>query len=738
MNAHLASQCPIRPAGAFAVLAGMVFFFAAGSAMADELSGYMDFLYSRSEGRSGDVGGTSQDFGSEAFRQQYRLTLTKRIFPSLTFLGGGTVEKSRSTTDLGGTDSTLVSTAYRPFFDLTLRSPFVTAGAGYTRQQTTAGATDGPLTTLIQDRYYATAGWQQERLPSLALRWDQRDFYDRGRTSSDQTSESLTFTTRYEPLDNLLLRYERGVYDTRDNILGAETRTQTSSGRVDYSDSWIENRLALFTSYAVSRRKIELVSSETGFLDLQVFAFNGLYAADDTPLTGALDPVVGLIDGDTVAGTGITIGLPVTVPGARNLGLDLGSATTTGILAVWVNWNNDILPTVIANSFTWDVYSSGDNLNWTLVAANVAAVFDPFRSRFELSIPAVTARYVKVVVDPLTLAEAQASPEFAAAADQQIHVTELQAFQRTTPEGPVVSTTKTTNASFRALLLERPQLAYDMNYTGFRSEGPTTTRQTTLSNGLSASHRFHRVVAGTARVARMDSSDPHGDMVSYITHAGLSLTPLPVLSHTIAYSGRYSYEPELETVQHAVYLTNTAAVFRGVDLSASGGASHGRDSTGLKTDSTSYQVGTTIIPRSNLSFNQSYGATSNELYGSVQEPRTDTTRRGDLSVAYTPLETLYLTASWGWVTQSGLRHDRVQSYGANWSPFRGGALQLSVLYSEDHRSTDDSLSKLLTSGARWNISHALFLTATMSRAHTTSALLESRSATFATELRLLF
>ena len=738
MNTSHTIPRPARLAGSRAVLVGVIFFFAAGSAMADDLSGYMDFLYSRAEGRSSDGTGSALEFSSEGLRQQYSLTLQKRLFPSLSLLAGGIVEKSRSTTESDGPDRTSVSTAYRPFFDLTLRNPFVTAGAGYSRQQTTAGSSEGPMTTLIQDRYYTMAGWRQEQLPSLSLRWEQSDVYDRGRVHNDQTSESLSFVTRYEPLTSLLLRYERGVYDTRDHLMGTEVRSEMSSGRVDYGDSWRENRLALYTSYAAARRTTEILSSGTGSLDLQIFAFRGLFAVDDTPMTGALDPAFGLIDGDTVTGTGVTIGLPVTVPGQRNLGLDLGSATTVSILAVWVAWNNTSLPTVIANSFSWDLYQSDDNLNWILVAANVAAIFDPLRNRFELSIPPVTARYVKLVVDPLTLAQAQASPEFAAAADQQIHVTELQAFRRTTPDGPVVSTTRTANVSFRASLLERPLLTYDLTYSGFRSESVTTTRQTSVSNGLSASHRFNPVVAGNARAARLDSSDPQGDTISYVTIAGLSITPLQVLSHTLAYSGRYSYQSDLDTVQHSIYLTNTAAVYRGLDVSASGGASHGRDSTGLKTDSTTYQLGATISPRPDLSLSPSFSATSNELSGNVQEPRVDTTRRGDLSVTYIPVETLYLTGSWGWVTQSGLRHERVQAYNVSWSPFRGGALQLSVLYAEDHRSTDDTVSKLLTSGARWNISRLLYLTVSAAHSRTTSALQESRAATYSTDLRFLF
>lgn len=698
----------------------------------------MDFLYSSMEGRSSSVTDPGQEYTSDTLRQQYNLTLLKRIYPSLTLFAGGIVEKSRSSYEAADTDRTTATTAYRPFVDLTLRSPFVTAGAGYSRQQTTTGATDGPMRTLVQDRYSAVVGWQREQLPSVSVRWEKTQVGDRAREEENQAHEMAGLVAKYEPLPSLQLRYEQTRDDTQNKIDATEVQSRTTTGRADFSESWLDSRIGLFLSYAASRRRTEIVESATGLLDLQLYPFRGLFAVDDTPATGALDAAFTLIDGDTATATGITIGLPVTVPGARNAGLDMGSATTMNLLALWVSWNNTSLPSVIAGSFTWDLYTGDDNLTWTLQASNVAATFDTFRNRFELVIPEVTARYVKLVVNPLTPAQALASPEFAAAADQQIHVTELQVFRRTTPDGPVITRTRSANGSFRAVLLQTPLLTYDLNYGGFISETDTTTRQTTVSNGLSLSYRFSPKVAWDARAARQDSSDPQGTTITYLVTAGTTVTPLPVLTHVLSYSGRASDQPETDSVQHSVFLSNTASLYHGLDVSASGGVSHGRDSTGLRTDSRTFLAGAMIAPRKDLTISPSYSVTVNELSGAGHEPTVEATRRADLSASSTPTETLYLTASWGWITQAGVRHERVKAYNASWSPFRGGALQLSVHYAEDRRSTEDSINRLLTSGARWNISRSLNLTATVSRSRNTSTLQQSRTTTASTELRYLF
>jgi len=355
-------------------------------------------------------------------------------------------------------------------------------------------------------------------------------------------------------------------------------------------------------------------------------------------------------------------------------------------------------------------------------------------------VPGLTARYIKVVVSPLTPAEATASPFFAAAADQQIYVTELQAFAIVATGGAgssVVSSTQIVDGSAKVRLTDAPLLFYDFTYYSSISEGFAAARRSTITNGLSASHRFSEVFSGSSRLLREDDSGPEGDLVSYRLNVTVNAVPLRTLSHTLTYNLVDIRGPQEEIWRNSVYLSNIATLYRGVDANLSGGLSTQSSSTGVKQNSTTIMFGATVAPRTNLSINPSYSATSSEQSGGALPDSTNATRTKDLSVVYTPLPAVYLTASWGSVTQSG-RQDRLKNYGISWSPFPGGALQISVSYTENWRSTDDNRTTFLTETARWNITNRAFLVFSHYDSTSTSTIVTSDATGYTTELRYAF
>ena len=103
----------------------------------------------------------------------------------------------------------------------------------------------------------------------------------------------------------------------------------------------------------------------------------------------------------------------------RNIGLDFSLAQDVNTLRVWVDRE---LPATISGSFSWDVYTSSDNLNWSLYTTLSPAPFGQFDNRFEITFSSVNTRYIKVVVKPLSAAVQGASGY------PDIFVTEIQAF----------------------------------------------------------------------------------------------------------------------------------------------------------------------------------------------------------------------------------------------------------------------------------------------------------------------
>jgi hypothetical protein len=85
------------------------------------------------------------------------------------------------------------------------------------------------------------------------------------------------------------------------------------------------------------------------------------------------------------------------------------------------------------------------------------------------------------------------------------------------------------------------------------------------------------------------------------------------------------------------------------------------------------------------------------------------TRRGDISVSYSPFNTLHLFALVQILAQNDQKLQINQNYALNWSPFPEGALQFRIAYNEIRNSIDNSISRNFTSGVRWYITTRSYL-----------------------------
>ena len=714
----------------------LFFFWIAGSAAANEVTGYVDLIstYNETDIRSG---GRSRHSETDGFLQQYGLTLNKALYPKLFLLANGVFEKNRFDTTTDGTESVVTAVRYRPFVDLTLRDPLFTAGANYGVQEVKR-ETSGSSSRTTSETTSAVLSWRPSDLPMLQARWLRNEVYDQGRTNIDDENEIFAFTTLYEPADRLTLRYQYTEDDSLDKIHDVEQKTRAHDGKASYDRSLFNTRLALYTDYEMIRRETEVFTPGSPEATVQLFASSGLSLVNDNTASLPLETNPALTNNDTSLPAGIAIGLPTTTPGARNIGLDLGLDQEVSSLAVWVGWNNTSLPAEIANVFSWTVYTSRDNQTWSPWATVFPAVFDPIRNRFELRFPTVRTRYIKVVVRPLTQAQALASATFSAAADQQIFVTELQAFLANVPlNGPLTTTTRIGDVVLRARLLNVPFVTYDFSYFTVVTEGIDTRRRSTLANILSASERFDDRLTGSARVGIERSSDNGGETTGYLYGATLNATPRITVSNVLTYSGRFERTPESEVKSNALFLNNTARLYPGVDAFVSGGASFEAVDTGRRSESRTLLLGASIVPRPKITITPNYSETRTEVRVPDEDPVVTKTKREDLSITYIPVPALYLAVSWSIIRQDD-RADRMRNYSVTWSPFSGGALQLTASYTENTQSFDETTSKLLTESVRWNVSTRMYLMASLFKNHVDSLSQDQRSSGASLEFRYTF
>ncbi len=675
-------------------------------AAADGIGGFVELNYSNVESVTSDIAGESTEAKSGNFVQRYNLSLSRTIYPNLRLNAGGIFEKISSTFESGDTDTKSSVTNIRPFIDLLLNSPLYTAGAGYNRREEMLKSTGAPSLTTVNENYNAVLGWRPEGFPSLDMRLTRTNTFDKEHSLQDITRDLLLFNSRYAQIKGLALSYQASYNKSKDKLTAFETLQLTHNGRATYSSVFLNKKVSLYTSYNITRQETETLTAGAGAVDFQAFPFAGLSSIDDTPVEGTLDPNSALIDGNFIAGSGINIGVSPIGGDARprNMGLDLAVETEINTIFVWVDRE---LPAQIAQSFSWGIYISSDNLNWSLRQTVFPAQFGPFENRFEINFTNVTTRYIKVVVRPLTQAAAILVPNFQN--PDRIFVAELQAFIRRPAEevkGKITRTSHVYNLNTRARLLDSPSLFYDFSYLYTSTEPPFASRYS-FSNGLFLAHRLSRVFSGSARVAREDSKETIGERVAYVYSASITAVPLKTLNHSLVYSGRIQEIAGKFSDTNSVFLHNTAELYKGINTTISGGLSFATTETGEKRKSSILTFGTGIIPHPVLSLNINYSSTQTVTTDADRE-KTSTSSRGDVSIAYNPFSALYLFASMG-MTNENAKTNINQNYSVNWSPFPDGDLQFNFMYTESYESGDDRKNRLISPSARWRISSRTFL-----------------------------
>ncbi len=678
-------------------------------AEAEGISGYADLTYSRSTSKSDFTTGESFNTKNESFFQRYFLTLTKSFYPNLRFSANGIFERSNSVSKVEplGTETHSTTTRISPFLDLALSTPLYRGEIYFRRNEEKNESLNSPAVRLVRDTYAGLLGWNPDGFPSVSLQVDRIDSYDKDRLFQDTSVENFRLSSDYRPVQPLLLQYRGFLSDTNDKISQTEARTQSQTGIVTFADQWMHQRISLNGRYNVGYRETTLTKQGTGEVVFPLSPVAGLAAIDDTPLQGALDVNPALLDGDLTTIAGVNLGVPPPLGDSRprNIGLDFFAATELNTLLVWIDRE---LPAVIASSFTWSIYTSQNNLDWSLIATVASAPFGPFENRFEIRFPNTTTRYIKAVTSPLSPATAAQAPTFQN--PDRIFVTELQATLRKPAaevQGKDSSTTQLFDLSGRVRILEKPLLYYEGSYFLNSSDtGPSTSR---LSNGLSAAHQFSRVLSGSARIAREDGKEVRGDRVSYPYSAFLAAAPIPAWTTTLVFSGSRDEFAGEKSSNNSISLYNTAHLYPGVDANLGAGEGFSTSGKGQKGRSVFLNANAGISPNKSLNIGLLWDYSSSRQSGGAQPESSNISRNAQVDVQFYPLRAVYLAGSYRMEWKEGGKKNTITGYSLNWTPFPDGTLLFNLGASESRRSQDESRDRTISPNVRWNISPRAFL-----------------------------
>lgn len=680
------------------------------------------------------------------------IRLNYNILPKLNLNVGGTFEETFEDPISGLDIGTTEITRLRPYIWLSLRDPVLSGTVGYSLADDTTKTEGQERVTLTQDTYLGDVLWRPAGLPATELRYTRTLTHDEPKTTVDTTQDQIYLKSEY--IYGGFDGYYAGRYiDTHDNLRGLDATQITHEGRLIYNGSFFDGRVSVVTD---NRERYTQITADTDIQGtalvaataLSLPATQGLSAVGSTPLTDVLAPNGALINGDLTTSAGVNIGFQAGDLTLRQVGLNFGTAVTVNRLDIWATgFGATPLPADISSAFAWSIYTSSDNITWTLQTAAATAQFGPFDNRFRVTFPPVTAQYIKAVTRPLPggIVGSTNSNLF-----PTIFITEVQAFSDTSGQAAsagkkrftVDQTARSDDLEVRVILLRIPLLYYrfDANYVEFEPNGQT---RYTISNGLFLTHRLSRIFTTSANASFEFGEENKQSRQAVLYYGALTATPLPTLTDSLVVSGNEQLEGKTTTTNNSVILYNTAQLYRGINAQLQLGALFtSNEEVGGESSQRRdlfVNLGTTITPHPALTFTGYYLGKLSRATGSAAAVGDTVEHRLDLGLAFNPFRTLFFTATANILSETGQPLLVLQNYSANWTPFPDGNLQLSFFYSESHQP-DGTDSRIIQPTVRWYLSsrHRSYFQATYELNTSDSPLQKTESKVFSTRLNIYF
>ena len=716
-----------------------------------------EITYSLLSTKTTDVSGTTTKLEAASYVSRSNLRLNYNLLPKLNLNAGGTYEKNLTEVSLDKDDTESEITRIRPYVWLTIRDPVIGAAAGYDLSDETFKSS-GQETTLTRETYNANLTWRPIDLPSTQGRYIRTLTRDGERAFLDTEQDQYYLKSEYL-YRGLDVRYVGNYLQARDNLAESDSTLISHEAKVLYASTFLAGRISASTdnNYRTTEIRTNNPASLAAFgtaFALQQVAVAGRSAVTNTVLALPLPPSpppdvwavnAALIDGDPTTSAGLDIGSSGSGGFLRQVGLEFGSAETVSRLLVWVGGFGPSAPPVTVTSwFSWTVYTSTDNVNWTLHATVQPATFGPFALSFVIDFPATTTRFIKVVTKPLDAAVPGALPN--------IFITELQAFTTGTAAGAgaagqkltIVQSVRSHNLDIKTIILRAPSLYY--RFTGdFEEFQPTDEHRYGMSHGLVLTHRLTPILTASANTTlELGTERDNSSRATVLYYASLGATPLRTLTDNLVFSGSQQHAGPTTTTSNSVVLYNTAQLYQGFDATLNLGAVFSSNeqerSVILRRREYYVNVGTGITPNPRLNLTTYYlGKLTRASGGTTGETQETTEHRLDLGLSLTPFRAIILSATANIESQTDQEMRVTQNYGLSWVPFPDGTLQFSLSWAES-RLPENTRSQIIQPTVRWYLGarRRSYLEATYQINTSKTSTVKTESQLFGTSLNIYY
>ncbi len=462
-------------------------------------------------------------------------------------------------------------------------------------------------------------------------------------------------------------------------------------------------------------------------MESPLLRYAGLYSEDNSPEDGSLlvDTKSPLIDGDVTASAGIDIGSDVKAESLRNIGLQFVLPGDVNKIYLWVK---ETLTASVANSFSWAIYTSSDNITWTLHTTVSPASFGAFENRFEISFAEVNTEFIKVVTTPVYTGD-----------PKNIYVTEMQAFTTVSGVTGEKETTRTGhnyNLNLIAKLFTKTTIGYNLFY-NLQEQDPSSAKKAALSNGIYLRHTFNRVFSARTSFSQTGSTLTDQQNVSEKSTnntyaASLRAAYWEALKQILTYSGTKTTKEDGTSNTNSLFLRTNAELYRGWSAFFDAGYSWNEPLDGAETTSTTIRTGTNIVPNNKVTININYSATQ------TQQSAGDTSRSElDFQAFVIPFRALSFNARVSMVDR-GDSTATLYNYSANWSPFPDGTVQFFLTYTETLRPEDEQKTRTIGPNLKWTISRHFSLDMAYVINENETKLQATESNSYRANLRVIF
>lgn len=656
------------------------------------------------------------DTQTDSLRGRLNLNYSQQLWPNIQFLAGGLFEQLRGRYEVFGIETDSDYTRLLPYALLRWQTPTNDAQLGWQRNEFRSSGAN----RLVRDTYGLTLGWTPEATSYVRLSYYHSDDRDDSRTLLDRQSDRVLALASYRPIDPLVIDYRGAWIREDDRVEDTEIDTVSQGARVLYGDEFWDQRLLVSASYDLNWRRVQSNRGSPGEIAQPVPAIRGLAALSDLPANVTLAPNPSLIDGNREVSAGVNLGVPRPSDNRslRNIGFDF--EIPRAVNSIWVFVDRD-LPLEISRTFTWEVWSSADNVRWTRQRTLGPAPFAPFDRYFELRFTAIAARYLKVVVAPLAPGVPNAQ-EYAT-----IFVTELEAqlFRDVPGSGFEDSfTDQRLYAGAQVVLTRDPLLTWDINYTANIPDSGVITD--TLANILSLSYRINPTWLFNARAGYETGRSISGRRNSALYGATLTATPISTFSATFSASGqRDRFERGTDQDVDSLYLNTSTSLYDGVNLLLGGGVSRSvfrpdtriadtppdvRPRSDTTIDSQNVSAALELLPNPTLSLHLGYDLTREQRRGGEFEPADTYLDAAEISLSWNPVPSFYFFGSYRIENSSQIPDGRrLTTTSINWSPFPLGTVRFSLRYDEYYDTVLDSETRSWGPSLRWYLNPISYL-----------------------------